>query len=251
VAEEALLRFERLGLAEPANDIRFMLTDLYRALGDDESALTGYRELIERLTDNPAGRAQIGEALADLLYRKDRDAEAADTFGAAAADLHRVGDLIGELRALRRQVSALHFAGRPAEAEETAARIVELFGALPPEMARVPNAIWQRWMTTFETGRMFMAAERYDEAVAEMRSGVAGLRDLGAGADADRLEALLGEALLRAGEPADAETLLRALLDRLPADAPDRPGLAELHAEAAQAAKDQPQRPGRRWPWSS
>jgi tetratricopeptide (TPR) repeat protein len=251
VAEEALLRFDRLGFIEPANDTRFMLTDLYRALGDDESALTGYRELIERLADNPAGRAQIGEALADLLYRKDRDGDAADAFGAAAADLHQAGDLIGELRALRRQVSALHFADRPVEAEATGGRIAELFGALPPEMAEVPNAIWQRWMTTFETGRMFMAAERYDEAVIEMGSGVAGLRELGAEADADRLEGLLGEGLLRAGDPVGAEALLGALLGRLPADAPDRAPLTELHAEAAQAATDQPTRPGRRWPWSS
>jgi tetratricopeptide (TPR) repeat protein len=251
VAEEALLRFDRLGLTDPANDVRFMLTDLYRALGDDESALTGYRELIERLTDNPAGRAQVGEALADLLYRKDRDADAADAFGAAAAGLHEAGDLIGELRALRRRVSALYFAGRSEEAEATSGRVVELFGALPPEMAQVPNAIWQRWMTTYEAGRVLMAAERWDEAVAELRAGVAGLRDLGAVSDADRVASLLAEALLRAGEPAEAETLLRGLLARLPADSADRPALAELHAQAAQAAKDQPKRSGRRWPWSS
>jgi tetratricopeptide (TPR) repeat protein len=250
VAEEALLRLDRLGLSEPANDVRFLLTDLYRALGDDESALAGYRELIERLTDNPAGRAQVGESLADLLYRKDRDGDAAEAFGAAAADLHEAGDLIGELRALRRRVSALHFAGRPAEAEATGRRIGELFGALPPEMAQVPNAIWQRWMTAFETGRVFMSAERWDDAIAELRSGVAGLRDLGALADADRLTSMLAEVLLRAGEPAEAEALLRGVLERLPGDAPERPGLTELHAEAAQAAKDQPKSPGRRWPWS-
>jgi cellulose synthase operon protein C len=233
VAEEALLRFDRLGLVEPANDMRFLLTDLYRALGDDESALTGYRELIERLTDNPAGRAQVGEAMADLLYRKDRDADAAAAFAAAAADLHQAGDLIGELRALRRQVSARHFAGQPEEAEAAAAKVVELFDALPPEMARVPNAIWQRWMTTYEIGRVLMGAERWDDAVAELRSGVAGLRELGAAADADRVLGMLSEALLRAGEPAEAEALLADLLSRLPADAPERPGLTELHAEAA------------------
>ncbi|MFI6076697.1 tetratricopeptide repeat protein [Actinoplanes sp. NPDC051343] len=250
VAEEALLRLDRLGLGDPANDVRFLLTDLYRALGDDESALTGYRELIERLTDNPAGRAQVGESLADLLYRKDRDADAAEAFGAAAADLHQAGDLIGELRALRRRVSALHFAGRPDEAEATARRVTELFDALPPEMAQVPNAIWQRWMTTYETGRVFMALERWEDAITELRSGVAGLRDLGALADADRLTSLLAEALFRAGEPAEAETLLRGVLERLPADAPERSGLTELLTEVATAAKDQPKRPGRRWPWS-
>jgi tetratricopeptide (TPR) repeat protein len=250
VAEEALLRLDRLGLSEPANDVRFLLTDLYRVLGDDESALAGYRDLIGRLTDNPAGRAQVGESLADLLYRKDRDADAAASFGAAAADLHEAGDLIGELRALRRQVSALHFAGQAEEAEAAARRVADLFGALPPEMAQVPNAIWQRWMTAFESGRVFMSAERWDDAIAELRSGVAGLRDLGALADADRLTSMLAETLLRAGEPAEAVALLKGVLERLPGDAPERPGLIELQAEAAQAAKDQPKRSGRRWPWS-
>jgi tetratricopeptide (TPR) repeat protein len=233
VAEEALLRLDRLGLTEPANDVRFMLTDLYRALGDDESALTGYRELIERLTDNPAGRAQVGESLADLLYRMDRDAAAAEAFAAAAADLHEVGDLIGELRALRRRAGALHFAGKPDEAEATARRVSELFGALPPEMAQVPNAIWQRWMTTYETGRVFMASERWDDAVVELRAGVAGLRDLGALADADRLTGTLAEALLRAGDPVEAAALFKGVLDRLPPEAPERAALTELHAEAA------------------
>jgi tetratricopeptide (TPR) repeat protein len=231
--------------------MRFILTDLYRTLGDDESALTGYRELIERLTDNPAGRAQVGESLADLLYRKDRDADAAEAFGAAAADLHQAGDLIGELRALRRRISALHFAGKPEEAEATARRVVELFDALPPEMAQVPNAIWQRWMTTYEIGRVFMSAERWEDAITELRAGVAGLRDLGAHADADRVTGLLADVLLRAGEPAEAEALLTAVLGRLPADARERESLTELHAAAARAVKDQPKRPGRRRPWSS
>jgi tetratricopeptide (TPR) repeat protein len=243
VAEEALLRLDRLGLSEPANDVRFLLTDLYRALGDDESALTGYRELIERLTDNPAGRAQVGETLADLLYRKDRDAEAAEAFGAAAADLHEAGDLIGELRALRRRAGALHFADRPGEAEATAGRVAELFEALPPEMAQVPNAIWQRWMTTYETGRVFMSAQRWEDAIAELRAGVSGLRDLGALADADRLTGMLAEAVLRADDPAEAEALLRGVLERMPAEAPERAALTELHAEAVRAVRDRPGRP--------
>jgi cytochrome c-type biogenesis protein CcmH/NrfG len=84
-----------------------------------------------------------------------------------------------------------------------------------------------------------------------LRSGVAGLHDLGAHADADRLTGLLADALLRAGEPAEAEALLTAVLGRLPADAPERASLTELHAAAAQADKEEPKRPGRRWPWSS
>jgi cytochrome c-type biogenesis protein CcmH/NrfG len=64
---------------------------------------------------------------------------------------------------------------------------------------------------------------------------VAGLRDLGALADADRLTGTLAEALLRAGEPAEAEALFKGLLDRLPSEAPERAALTELHAEAAKS----------------
>ena len=46
-----------------------------------------YRELIERLADNPGGRGRIGEEAAGLLYDLDRDAEAADALEAADDEL--------------------------------------------------------------------------------------------------------------------------------------------------------------------
>ena len=59
VAEEAVSIFERLGDQEAADNARYLLAGLYRMLGDRNSALAAYRELIERLEDNPAGRGQI------------------------------------------------------------------------------------------------------------------------------------------------------------------------------------------------
>ena len=251
VSEEALLRFERLGLEEPANDVRFLLAGLYPQLGDAEGALTLYRELLARLPDNPAGRGQIGERLGGLLYDRDRDAEAAEAFASAAAALHESGDLIGELRVLRRRVCALHYADQPAAGEETARMVTERFEALPAELSREPNAIWQRAMTAFETGRLRMARGRHAEAVPDLRAAVLELQKLGATGDADRLDGMLGEALLRSGSPVEAQAVLRALLDRLPADADHRPTLTEAYAEAVRAVKER-RRSGRpRRPWST
>jgi predicted Zn-dependent protease len=71
--------------------------------------------------------------------------------------------------------------------------------------------------------------------VPDLRAAVAALGRIGAGADLDRLEGMLGEALLRSGSPAEAERLLGALLGRLPDDAPGRQVVTELHAEAGRA----------------
>jgi predicted Zn-dependent protease len=80
-----------------------------------------------------------------------------------------------------------------------------------------------------------MARGRPADAVPDLRAAVAALGRIGAGADLDRLEGMLGEALLRSGSPAEAERLLGALLGRLPDDAPGRQVVTELHAEAGRA----------------
>jgi tetratricopeptide (TPR) repeat protein len=236
VAEEAQLMFDRLGEQDQANDTRFLLAGLYREIGDKTGALDTYRDLIERLTDNLAGRGQIGEELGGLLYDLDRDAEAALAFRAAAADLHEAGQPIDELRVLRRQVGAWHYADEVEQAEEAVRLAAERFAALPAEIAAEPNAIWQQGMTAFEAGRLLTARDRHDEALPHLRGVPERLRAIGAGDDADRVEIMLAEALLRTGAAADAEALLAGLLDRLPADAPARRAVAGLHAEATKEA---------------
>ena len=231
VAEEAVLVLDRLGEQDPANDTRFLLAGLYREIGDQAGALDLYRDLIERLTDNPAGRGQIGAELGGLLYDLDRDAEAAQAFRAAAADLHEAGDLVGELRLLRRLVSALHYADEVDQAEEAVRLAAERFAALPPEVAAEPEAIWQQGMTAFEAGRLLSIRARHADALPHLRGVPDRLQAIGAGDDADRVELLLAEALLRTGAVPDAEVLLTGLLDRLPADGPARRAAAELLAE--------------------
>jgi tetratricopeptide (TPR) repeat protein len=198
VAEEAVAIFDRLGDQESADNARYLLAALYRELEDANGALALYRELLERQEDNPHGRGQIAEEAADLLFHMDRDAEAAEAFAAAASALSEADDPIGELRALRRRIAALHYADEPDEAERVVKFAVERFDALPPELAGESNAIFQRSLVGYEAANMLMARERYAEAIPHLR-GVAGkLRAIGATEQAERVESMLAEAEARA-----------------------------------------------------
>jgi tetratricopeptide (TPR) repeat protein len=194
VAEEAVSIFERMGDQEAADNARYLLAGLSRALDDSNGALALYRGLIERLGDNPAGRGQIAEEAADLLYSMDRDADAAETFAAAAAALREAEDPIGELRALRRRIAALHYADDPEEAERVAAVAAERFDALPPELAEEPNAIFQRSLVGYEAANMLMARGRFADAIPHLRGVSAKLQAIGATEQAERVEGMLSEA---------------------------------------------------------
>lgn len=194
VAEQAVSIFERLGDRESADDARYLLAGLYRALGDSNGALALYRELIERLDANPAGRGQIAEEAAGLLYEIDRDAEAAELFAAAASALREAEDPIGELRALRRRIGALHYADEPEEAERVVQLAVERFDALPAELAGEPNAIFQRSLVGYEAANMLMARQRFADAISHLRGVPGKLRSIGATEQAERVDNMLLEA---------------------------------------------------------
>jgi tetratricopeptide (TPR) repeat protein len=238
VAEEALLGFERLGLAEPAADTRFLLAAVYRDLQDTDRALKIYHDLIEQLAGNPAGRGQVGEQAGQLLYDLDRDSEAALTFRAAAESLREAGDLVGELRVLRRRLMALNYADEVPEAEEVIALAARRYAELPGELAAEPGVIWGRSVFAFESGNLLMRRGRYVEALPHLYGAPERLRGIGAVDDADRVEGMLAEALLRSGSPEEAERILGALLKRMSPDAPTRELASELYDEARNRLND-------------
>ncbi|WIM96583.1 tetratricopeptide repeat protein [Actinoplanes oblitus] len=211
VAEEAVRGFERLGFAEPLNDTRFMLAGIYRDLGDSGRALELYRELIEVLADNPHGRGQVGEDAGQLLYKVDRDAEAALTFQAAAEALREAGDLAGELRVLRRRLMALNYADQVDEAELLIAEVTRKYAELPAELAGEPGVQWGRGVFAFEVGNLLMRRGRWAEALPHLEGAPERLRTIGATEDADRVTNMRAEALLKSGHPVEALALLDAL----------------------------------------
>jgi tetratricopeptide (TPR) repeat protein len=193
VAEEAVLLFDRAGEDQAGCDTRYLLAKQYRVLGDTDAALARYRELIERLADNPWGRAQMGEEAGSVLFDLDRDADAAEAFGAAAGTLHEVGDLVAELRLLRRRTAALHFADDVEAAEETIELAQRRWAELPAEIAAQPEAIWHHHMTMWEAGRMLMSRGRYAEALPYVEDAAEPLRAIGATEDADHLAGMHAE----------------------------------------------------------
>ncbi|WP_433792836.1 tetratricopeptide repeat protein [Actinoplanes sp. CA-252034] len=238
VAEEALLGFDRLGFEEPAADTRFLLAAVYRELQDTDRALTIYHDLIEKLEGNPAGRGQVGEQAGQLLYDVDRDSEAALTFRAAAESLREAGDLVGELRLLRRRLMALNYADEVPEAEEVIELATRRYAELPAELAAEPGVIWGRSVFAFEVGNLLMRRGRYAEALPHLYGAPERLREIGAVDDADRVEGMLAEALLRSGSPKEAERILGALLKRMRPDAPTRELASELYDEVTNRLND-------------
>jgi tetratricopeptide (TPR) repeat protein len=232
VAEEALSMFQQVGLEEPANDARLLLAGLYRQLGENDGALALYRDLLDRLTGNPAGLGQVGEQYGQLLFDIDRDAEAADAFRAAADQLREAEDLTGELRLLRRRLTALHYADEVEQAEDTIRLAEQRYASLPDDLSGEPPMIWSRAMFGFEAARLLMSRGRHAEAIPHVKDWAGPLRKVGAGDDADLVEGMYANALLASGSPAEAEALLRPLLGAMRPDAPTRANAAEVLATA-------------------
>jgi tetratricopeptide (TPR) repeat protein len=254
VAEEAAATLTRLGHTEDAFSVRYQLAGIYRSLADSDGAVAIYRELIDEVADNPAGRAQLREELGDVLYKVDRDAEAAVRYGEAVEDLHTAGLLTDEVRLLRRRMTALHWADDVPAAEAAMELATQRHAELPPGDAAEPAMVWERAMLCFEFAALLAARGRHQEAVRWLTGPDGGaeaernrprwwpgggqdvqkdkaapaeqLRSIGDVGAAERVEALLGQALRESGEVVAAEKLLRRLVDGMDPGARSRPEAA-------------------------
>jgi predicted Zn-dependent protease len=90
-------------------------------------------------------------------------------------------------------------------------------------------------MLGFEMARLLLARDRAADAVPYVTDGPERLRKIGSGTEADQVATLLGEALLRAGRPQQAEDLLWPVLGEMAQDAPQRQVTARVLAEALEA----------------
>ena len=227
-AEEAVLWLDRAGQPQAADNARLTLAGVYRRLNAHEDALACYDDLIERLADNVHGRAQVREASADLLFRIDRDAEAAERFALVAEEWRAAGDALGEIRALRQRVASLGWAGQRELALETARTARERHAGGPDE----PPFIWERAMLDYETASII---SRRNTPAADPAAAVgyldglgATLRGIGAIEEAENADWLLADSLLRAGRAPDAEKVLRRMLDEVDEESVNRESVIQL-----------------------
>jgi tetratricopeptide (TPR) repeat protein len=237
VAEEAIGALEGAGHAEAADDARFVLAGVYRELGESEPALALYDALAERVTKagNHSGLGQVQEFAADLLFRLDRDAQAAERF-AAAADAYRSADEpLDELRMLRRRVAALHWADDLPAGLDTVRFAVSRHIALAGRIGGQPPVVWERSSLDVQAADLLMSRGRYADALPYLTGTPERFRSIGATDDADHADGMLGEALLRSGRPAEAEVLLRRTLAGMGPDAPTRAVAAKVLAETLDA----------------
>jgi tetratricopeptide (TPR) repeat protein len=234
VAEEAIPALDRLGHDDAADNARFLLAGLYQELGDVEAALALYDELVGRLAKggNDAGQGQMHENAGEVLFRADRDATAAERFASAAEAYRAADEALDELRVLRRRVSALHWADDTPAAEEAVRHALTRHAELPADIAGQSPAVWERAMLGFEAGRTMMSRGRYAEALPYLTGQPDRLRSIGAVDDADEVEGMLAEALLRSGRPTEAAALLHGTLAGMRPDAPTRSVAAQVLAEA-------------------
>ncbi|WP_213455741.1 hypothetical protein [Rhizomonospora bruguierae] len=248
--EEAVAALDRLGAQEGADRCRYLLAGVYQELGEDEAALAGYDRLIENLNgfDNLPTRGQMLEESGDLLYRKDRDAEAARRFAGAAQAYAAAGLPLDVLRARRRAAIALRWAQDAPGSLAALAEADAAAAALPADQAAEPGAVWELAMLGYEAARVLIGAERVEDALPRVLPVPQRFRSVEAFAEAMLAELLLGEVLLRLERPAQAEPVLRGALTGLPRDAEALPQAAWLlaqslemqgRAEEAQSVRDE------------
>jgi tetratricopeptide (TPR) repeat protein len=231
-AEEAVTAFDAAG--DPhAHSVRHLLATANLRLGQPDDAIV-VLEIIEAhclSTDNPAGAGQIAEEIGDILDGLDRDAAAAARFDRAARRYRDAELPLDAVRAQRRYAASLLWS-HDLPGALTALELADLASAeLPPDE---PSVIWERAMLGYDGAKILSRDGRLGEGALRAAAAAGRFRGLGAATEAAHAEALRGELLLQAEQPADAEQALRRALAELPEEGTEdaRQRMADLLAEA-------------------
>ncbi|MBE1486163.1 hypothetical protein [Plantactinospora soyae] len=249
-AEEAIGELKRLGRQADADCCRHLLAAVYAALHEYDLAVALLDELAANLDspDNLVWRGRVLEEAGDLLYRQDRDSLAAQRFAAAATAYRLAERGIDELRTWRREVSAQIWARDPDAALAALGRADRVAATLdPPDVASpTPTADpavslgepaedavsaaatlrWERALLAEAAARALLAVGRPEEALGRLPGVADELRSLEALGEAQHVDLLTGELLVRSDRPAEAEPLLRTTLGVVT----ERPDLASRGA---------------------
>jgi tetratricopeptide (TPR) repeat protein len=230
--ESAVETFDRLGAQDAADRGRYLLSSVYRELGEHDRAITLLQQIAQNLDgfDNLPGRGQMLEEAGQILYEIDRDAQAAQSFGGAAEAYRAARQPLDELRALRWRAVSLRWAGESDRSLAALAEADTLAGSLAG--SEEPQVVWELAMLRYDAARVNIGAGRGEEALERISGVAASFRRIEAFGEALQAELLHGELLLRLDRATQAEPLLRAVLGAAPHDSPLRENAAWLLSEA-------------------
>lgn len=215
-AEDALTDLENSRDIEELARLRFILAKSYRALAQPDQAIDLLSQVEQHCAaqQNWAGVGQMHALSGDILDKVDRDAEAAGHYASAASAYHDAGFAVEELDNLRQSAASWHWAGDNAAALETLAAADNAAAQLPDDQ---PQVIWLTALLNYDGARILANIEQPAQALPRIESARAGFVALEAGEQVTIAEVLQGRILLELGRVHDAENLLAAALDTLPA----------------------------------
>ncbi len=128
-----------LDLADPLADVRGVLIDAYRALGELESALAKVRELLASAPAeaHPAWLGMVRQDEGLLLEQLDRDEAAVDAFLTAASYYEAAEQPVEQVQAVRLAAQSARYVGNFDQAVELVERTRPILDALPSADQRV------------------------------------------------------------------------------------------------------------------
>jgi hypothetical protein len=234
IAEEAIPALAAVNRPDLADRCRYLLATIYRELSDPESTLGQLNQLAINLDgfDNAAWRAGIHEEAAEVLYRMDRDAEAAERFVIAADTFRDAGQPVAEVRNRRMAALSLRWAG---DSRAALARLAEA-DALAEELSSADaQAVWERAMLGYDGARVLMGADELDRAAERIGPVASVFRSIDAYSEALQADLFRGELLLRTGRVGEAEPVLRSTMAAAPVGSDAQRGAVWLLIETLEA----------------
>jgi tetratricopeptide (TPR) repeat protein len=157
-------------LADPLADVRGLLIDAYRALGELESALTKVRELLAAAPAeaHPAWLGMVRQDEGLLLEQLDRDEAAVDAFLAAAAYYEAAEQPVEQVQAVRLAAQSARYVGNFEQAVSLVEGTRAVLEALPSADQRVlfqsAGVDWDLAMIALQQGETDTAVRHATQA---------------------------------------------------------------------------------------
>ncbi|HEX6352088.1 tetratricopeptide repeat protein [Actinophytocola sp.] len=201
---------------EETNQARFLLARAYRALGQQDQALTLLEQVAEQCAKegNEPGVGQMRAMSGDILDELDRDALAAEQYTLAAVAWHDFP--LEELANRRKAAVSWRWAGDLDRCLPALAIADEVAAGIDGDE---PHVVWEKASLSYDAARILADAGRLADAAPRAAEAAEGFRSLDATTESAFATVLHGRLLADLGHLAEAAGLLEAALRDLPEDA--------------------------------